>query len=152
MKGQHFSWVTDLRVSQRNVYQLMRGGRTRWKIENETFNTLQNQGYNFEQQLRAWRAASLCGVCHADGAGLLRGPGPAAVLRLIPGGLGEAGQQAHGVIEPGVLPSLGATMPPGRERFAFNKRACHIALRKSLQKPGKGMVAPRTDLSTTLVA
>jgi len=45
---QHFSWVTDLRVSQRNVYHLMRGGRARWKIENETFNTLKNQGYNFE--------------------------------------------------------------------------------------------------------
>jgi hypothetical protein len=47
-KVQHFSWVTDLRVSKRNVYQLMRGGRARWKIENETFNTLKNQGYNFE--------------------------------------------------------------------------------------------------------
>jgi Transposase DDE domain len=45
---QHFSWVTDLRVSQRNVYALMRGGRARWKIENETFNTLKNQGYHFE--------------------------------------------------------------------------------------------------------
>src|SRR5438128_3661818 len=45
---QHFSWVTDLRVSPRNVYHLMRGGRARWKIENETFNTLKNQGYNFE--------------------------------------------------------------------------------------------------------
>src|SRR5256886_1843298 len=45
---QHFSWVTDLRVTQRNVYKLMRGGRARWKIENETFNTLKNQGYNFE--------------------------------------------------------------------------------------------------------
>ena len=45
---QHFRWVTDLRVSQRNVYHLMRGGRARWKIENETFNTLKNQGYHFE--------------------------------------------------------------------------------------------------------
>jgi hypothetical protein len=45
---QHFSWVTDFRVSTRNVYHLMRGGRARWKIENETFNTLKNQGYNFE--------------------------------------------------------------------------------------------------------
>src|SRR6267143_5923594 len=45
---QHFRWVTDLRVSKRNVYKLMRGGRARWKIENETFNTLKNQGYNFE--------------------------------------------------------------------------------------------------------
>ena len=27
---------------------LMRAGRARWKIENETFNTLKNQGYHFE--------------------------------------------------------------------------------------------------------
>ena len=26
----------------------MRGGRAGWKIENKTFNTLRNQGYNFE--------------------------------------------------------------------------------------------------------
>ena len=26
----------------------MRSGRARWKIENETFNTLKNQGYHFE--------------------------------------------------------------------------------------------------------
>ena len=26
----------------------MRMGRSRWKIENETFNTLKNQNYNFE--------------------------------------------------------------------------------------------------------
>src|SRR5882762_1335139 len=45
-KVQHFSWVTNLRVSKRNVYTLMRGGRARWKIENETFNTLKNQGYH----------------------------------------------------------------------------------------------------------
>jgi len=47
-KEQHFSWVTDLRVTKSNVYKLMRGGRARWKIENETFNTLKNQGYNFD--------------------------------------------------------------------------------------------------------
>jgi hypothetical protein len=27
----------------------MRAGRARWKIENETFNTLKNQGYHFER-------------------------------------------------------------------------------------------------------
>jgi hypothetical protein len=47
-KVQHFSWVTNLRVSPRNVYHLMRGGRARWKIANETCNTLKNQGYHFE--------------------------------------------------------------------------------------------------------
>jgi hypothetical protein len=45
---QHFSWVTDLCVTKGTVYQLMRGGRARWRIENETFNTLKNQGYHFE--------------------------------------------------------------------------------------------------------
>jgi hypothetical protein len=45
---QHCSWVTDLRVSKRSVYTRMRGGRARWKIEHETFNTLKNQGDNFE--------------------------------------------------------------------------------------------------------
>jgi Transposase DDE domain len=45
---QHFSWVTDLCVNKGTVYQLMRGGRARWRIENETFNTLKNQGYHFE--------------------------------------------------------------------------------------------------------
>jgi len=47
-KTQHFSWVTDFTVTKKNVCQLMRGGRARWKIENETFNTLKNQGYHFE--------------------------------------------------------------------------------------------------------
>jgi len=47
-KVQHFSWVTDFRVNKANVYKLMRGGRARWKIENETFNTLKNQGDNFD--------------------------------------------------------------------------------------------------------
>jgi hypothetical protein len=45
---QHFSWVTDLCVTKGTVYQIMRGGRARWRIENETFNTLKNQGYHFE--------------------------------------------------------------------------------------------------------
>jgi hypothetical protein len=45
---QHFSWVTDLPVDDSNRMTLMRGARARWKIENETFNTLKNQGYHFE--------------------------------------------------------------------------------------------------------
>jgi hypothetical protein len=43
-----FCWVTDIPLSEENVYRIMRAGRARWKIENETFNTLKNQGYNFE--------------------------------------------------------------------------------------------------------
>ena len=44
----NFSWVTNIKITEENVYQITRGGRARWKIENETFNTLKNLGYNFE--------------------------------------------------------------------------------------------------------
>ena len=43
-----FSWVTDMTITRSNARELVRGGRTRWKIENETYNTLKNQGYHFE--------------------------------------------------------------------------------------------------------
>lgn len=43
-----FTWVTDLHVTHRNAWWLACGGRTRWHIENETFNTLKNQGYHYE--------------------------------------------------------------------------------------------------------
>jgi hypothetical protein len=44
----HFSWVTDFTITEENMFKIMRGGRARWKIENETFNTLKNQGYNLD--------------------------------------------------------------------------------------------------------
>jgi Transposase DDE domain len=47
-KVQYFSWITDWSLTANTVYPVMRGGRARWKIENETFNTLKNQGYNLE--------------------------------------------------------------------------------------------------------
>jgi hypothetical protein len=47
-REQRFSWITDMTITPDNVTQIMRGGRARWKIENETFNTLKNQGYNLE--------------------------------------------------------------------------------------------------------
>jgi hypothetical protein len=43
-----FTWVTDLEVTRDNARLLLRGARARWKIENETFNTLKNQGYHYE--------------------------------------------------------------------------------------------------------
>lgn len=45
---QRFSWVTTIRITGNTVFDLMRAGRSRWRIENETFNTLKNQGYQFE--------------------------------------------------------------------------------------------------------
>jgi hypothetical protein len=43
-----FTWITDLPIRKDNALLLARAGRSRWKIENETFNTLKNQGYHFE--------------------------------------------------------------------------------------------------------
>jgi hypothetical protein len=42
------SFVTDLPVNENNVVELTACGRARWKIENENFNTLKNNGYNLE--------------------------------------------------------------------------------------------------------
>jgi len=44
----HNSWVTDIPVGKDNVVEIVQAGRARWKIENETFNTLKNQGYHIE--------------------------------------------------------------------------------------------------------
>ena len=44
----HNSWVTDIPIDRANVAQLVKAGRARWKIENEGFNTLKNQGYHLE--------------------------------------------------------------------------------------------------------
>lgn len=46
-KTYHNTWITDIKINKDNVYAIARGGRTRWHIENETFNTLKNQGYHF---------------------------------------------------------------------------------------------------------
>jgi len=44
----HNSWITDFLITKQNVYRLSQGGRAKWKIENEAFNTLKNQEYHFE--------------------------------------------------------------------------------------------------------
>jgi hypothetical protein len=42
------SFVTDLPAGPDTVVELAARGRARWKIENETFNVLKNNGYNLE--------------------------------------------------------------------------------------------------------
>jgi len=43
-----FSWITCIELTKFNIDKVMRMGRSRWKIENETFNTLKNQEYHYE--------------------------------------------------------------------------------------------------------
>lgn len=42
-----FQWITDIEINKTSVVKIVKSGRCRWKIENETFNTLKNQGYHF---------------------------------------------------------------------------------------------------------
>ena len=44
----NMSWITNLEISEENIFELVRAARTRWKVENETFKCLKNQGYNYE--------------------------------------------------------------------------------------------------------
>ena len=60
-KIKHFTWITNVKISINNVSLLMRGARARWRIENETFNTLKNQGYNFEHNFGHGKE-NLCSV------------------------------------------------------------------------------------------
>jgi hypothetical protein len=48
-KTRHFTWITDWELNEQTVDDIARGGRARWHIENETFNTLKNQGYHFDR-------------------------------------------------------------------------------------------------------
>jgi hypothetical protein len=54
MKGEYhekinrWCFVTNIRLTKDNIEKIVIGGRTRWKIENEVFNTLKNKGYHFE--------------------------------------------------------------------------------------------------------
>jgi hypothetical protein len=45
---QNWIWITCIPLNRETVLRVEKGGRNRWKIENETFNTLKNQGYHLE--------------------------------------------------------------------------------------------------------
>ena len=47
-KEYHNCFVVNRKLTSENVIPLAQDGRTRWKSENETNNTLKNQGYHFE--------------------------------------------------------------------------------------------------------
>lgn len=46
-KQKVFTWVTNLSITPENAPELARTARSRWRVENEVFNVLKNQGYEF---------------------------------------------------------------------------------------------------------
>ena len=47
-KPKQWIWITCIPLNKETVLPVKKGGRNRWKIENEAFNTLKNQGYSLE--------------------------------------------------------------------------------------------------------
>jgi len=47
-KQTRFVWLTNLKVEKNNIVKIAKGGRLRWKIENEGFNIQKNRGFNLE--------------------------------------------------------------------------------------------------------
>ena len=81
-KQQKFTWVTDFYITEDTVFQLMKGGRARWKVENETFNTLKNQGYHFEHS-----------PCLFNGVGIFNRPNSAIMLSTVSGSIEKMSTQ-----------------------------------------------------------
>jgi len=52
-KKTKFVWMADLGVTKNNVVKIAKGGRLRWKIENEGFNIQKNRGFNLEHPYSA---------------------------------------------------------------------------------------------------
>ena len=44
----HNAWITSHTLTTKTVPEVVAAGRAHWKVENENFNVLKNQGYNFE--------------------------------------------------------------------------------------------------------
>jgi len=44
----YFCFLTNIPINLSNFKQITKGGRTRWKTENEGFNTLKNRGYQLQ--------------------------------------------------------------------------------------------------------
>ena len=58
-KTTRFKWITNLKVKSNNVITLAnRGGRLRWKIENEGFNVQKNGGFGLEHAYTRHTTAS----------------------------------------------------------------------------------------------
>ncbi|MDQ3255223.1 MAG: transposase [Acidobacteriota bacterium] len=101
-KGQvtRWTWITNLELSARAVERVRRAGRSRWQIENETFNTLKNQGYHFEHNYGHGTQNASDRLSRADVLGLHGRSNPATMLGAIPSSARRLADEGQGVGEP----------------------------------------------------
>jgi hypothetical protein len=57
---QHFSYITNIKITNHNVEDIVKTGRARWQIENNDFNTMKNHGYNLEHNFGHGKKTLCC--------------------------------------------------------------------------------------------
>ena len=87
------TWATDIKITDKNALDIAKGGRCRWSIENETFNTLKNQGYNFEHNFGHGKKQPDNSVCLSHDAGISSRSNPAKMLRNVPSSMEKTKKQ-----------------------------------------------------------
>ena len=92
-----FSWVSELALPREAYLKFVAGGRSRWRIENETFNTLKNQGYHLEHNYGHGKENLSTGAVATDVFGVPGRSGSAVVLSVVWGGVGEAEASSEAV-------------------------------------------------------
>lgn len=97
-----YRWVTNVKVSQRNVVELANdGGRSRWKIENEGFNVQKNGVYGLTHEYSTNENSSkifhyLMQIAHLWMQLLIKG---SLMKRWFPRGMGSAKNVAFRLLE-----------------------------------------------------
>jgi len=97
-----YRWVTNMKVSHRNVVKLANeGGRIRWKVENEGFNVQKNGGYGLEHAYTSNSTSAkifyfLLQIAHMVAQLLDRGN---LLRNLIPAGFGSHRNLAFRLLE-----------------------------------------------------
>ena len=85
-----FEYVTNIMPDKENASELCSGGRLRWKIENEGFNTQKNDGYELEHKYcrKSYNGLqnyySLLQIAHAINQLIEKGKWIVGVLKLRP--------------------------------------------------------------------
>jgi hypothetical protein len=90
-----WTWVVEVELTRANVRMVMRGGRARWRVENETFNTLSEPGVPLRAQLRSWLQEPVRGAGVADDGGVPDRSGAAALQRPVREGTEEGGAEVR---------------------------------------------------------
>ena len=90
---QTYSWVTDLPLHETSAMEVMREGRSRWRMNTEIFKTLRRRSTYYDEDwgvnlsFALWRPCQPCRACFTDP------QDSGAILRILPACAGVSGNQ-----------------------------------------------------------